>query len=66
MKIICFQASEVKHNRFAFNPSNDDVVQGAGGIYASFARHGFKSGILPSVVNIETNVPISLIFCVAV
>ena len=38
MKINCHQANEVKHSRFAFDPSNDDVVRGAGGIYASFAK----------------------------
>jgi hypothetical protein len=38
MEINCLQVNEIKHSRFAFDPSNDDVVQGAGGIYASFAK----------------------------
>jgi hypothetical protein len=26
--------------RFAFDPSNDDMIKGVGGIYAGFAGHG--------------------------
>ena len=40
--------------RFAFDPSNDDMLQVAGGIYASSARHVIEIRYLPKLVNIET------------
>ena len=40
--------------RFAFDPSNDHMMQDAGGIYASPARHVIEIRYPPKVVNVET------------
>jgi len=35
------------------NPSGNDVMNGSGGVYASFAWHKTKLAEMPAVVNIE-------------